>query len=328
MKSNLLRLFGLAMLAVILQGCSHPKPGFWVNDKIDPDKRAKLHELNNLVFKDIKARDDKHIRSFLSKELLDAKSLNREVELIGNYLKKDDYELYNEYYVVNKWHDQDTIKLPVTGINSYSLYYKGLEKEMYIAFYLPKTGNAKKMITVIYCNYSYGWKVAKFGLAFYTINNKTAPELYNLAKEELSKGYLSDAVTTIDLAKSCLVPSEVWKYPQEDQIGAFSNSLVVMANNKFKEPFIINVPTHPRIFRVFNEKTPDEYYYPEIYYLSSIKLKDTIAIRKEYMAVKKEIGKTIPGIDKDKKFLFFGVFNERPTFKKPVDHFDITDKLQ
>jgi len=63
---------------------------------------------------------------------------------------------------------------------------------MYLSFFIPRTGDNKYMISVIYAKYDYGWKISKLDLAPYTINGKTAPELYNLAKEKSGKNYLID----------------------------------------------------------------------------------------------------------------------------------------
>jgi len=320
----------LFILALVLQACSGSgKPGYWVNNQIDSGKREELHKLNNQVFKDIKTEDHLHLKSMLSKELLDKSYLYRQVATISSYLNKNDYTLFKEYYVVNKWRDEDTIKAQGSGINSYSLYYTGLAKEMYMVFYLPKTGISKKMITASYCKYDYGWKLAKLDLELYCMNGKTAPELYNMAKDKMQKNYLSDAVSTMELAYNCLTPSYVWKYPEDSLMRDFNNKLVEQANEKFTFPFMIReLPTHPQIFRVFNQKMPDDVYYPMIYYISSIPLKDTAAVRRENTALKKVIGKVIPGIDKEKKYLYYGAFNQLPSIKVAVDHIDFTDKLQ
>ena len=176
-------LFCLLLLAFVLPGCT-PKSGAWKNEQIDPGKREDFHELNDKVFSAAKANDLIRAKLFMSKELIENTYTRRSVEIAGNHLNDNNYKLLDEYYVVNKYKDADTIKLNKRGINSYSLTYPGTAREMYIAFYVPTHGDKKYMITTIYAKYDYGWKLNDLDLNPYTINGKTAPELYKLAKEQ------------------------------------------------------------------------------------------------------------------------------------------------
>jgi len=323
-----LKLFGLLALLIVLQSCDPGKPGYWKNEQINAGKRADFHQLNEAVFKDLKANDPKHLQSMMSKEMIDDPSNNRVIELISNRLNSNVYSLYDEYYVVNKWRSRDTIVNTSHAINSYNLHYHGAAREMYITYYLPKTGDNKFMITVIYSKYDYGWKLSKLDLEQYTVNGKTAPELFERAKKMEAKSYFSDAATTMVLAHDCLAPSDIWQYPDDSLITGFYIKALQKANSQFKFPLIVSqVPTHPRIYRIANQSM-DAGTYPMIYYLTSIKLKDTAAVKKENEAIKKVIGQVIPGIDKDKKYLLYGAFNERTTGLRTVDRYEVVDKLK
>jgi len=65
-----------------------------------------------------------------------------------------------------------------------------------------------------------------------------------------------------------------------------------------------------------------------IYYQSSINLNDTAAIKKENAAIKRVIGKLIPGIDKDNDYLLYTAFNKLPNSKESVERYEIDDKLR
>jgi hypothetical protein len=43
--------------------------------------------------------------------------------------------------------------------------------------------------------------------------------------------------------------------------------------------------------------------------------------------VKKLIGRAMPGVDIDKKYILYSVFNEKPNGVKTVDHYDVNEKL-
>jgi hypothetical protein len=184
------------------------------------------------------------------------------------------------------------------------------------------------MISAIYCKYDYGWKLNELDVGRYTINGKTAPELFEQAKDYYVRGYLMNALHIAESALNSDRPSNVWSYDHIYEIRDLYEQLLKSANQHYKFPIaVMEVATHPRIIRVFNQTTSDGDF-PMIYYLSSIKLKDTTAIKHENEAIKKVIDKTLPGIDKDKKYVLYSAFNEAPTGIKTVEHFDMTAKLK
>lgn len=326
--AHLLKLSGFLLSVFLLQSCDDETAGSWKNEKIKASKREDFHALNDQAFIDLKANNAKHLHYLMSKELIENNYTLRQVELISNHLKENDYTLLDEYYVVNRWRDNDTITGALKDIKSYNLYYPGTTKEMYIAFFVPKTSPNKYMITMIYGKFDYGWKLGQLDVAPYTINGKTAPELFDLGKEQYDKHYLVDAVNNMALAVSCSRPTDIWQYPDETAMRSFYGKLLNEANDKYNYPIILHqVSTEPRIVRIFTQATPDGTF-PHIYYLSKIKLKDTTALKKENTSVKKVIGKLIPGIDKDKKYLFYSIFNKMPNPNEEVDRYEVKDRLR
>jgi len=320
-------LFGLLLSLLVLPSCSDPKPGTLKNDQIKAGKREDFHALNEQAFADLKANKPKWLHDLLSKELIESNYTDRAVEHISNSLKVSDYTLLDEYYVVNKWKNADTIMNTNAGIHSYDLYYPGTAREMYMAFFVSKTGDDKSLISLVYCKFDYGWKINAMDVSPYTFNGKTAPELFKLAKEQYDKHYLIDAVNTMASADKCLRPVDMWQYPNENDIRSFYGTIVNEANDKYTFPFTIKqVPTQPRIFRIFN-KTIAEGTYPMIYYLTRINLKNTAEVKKENDLVRKAIGQVIPGIDKDKKYILYSAFNKMPSATEEPDSYDVTDKL-
>jgi hypothetical protein len=321
-------LFGTLLFGLFLRSCEGPKEGTWKNDQINAAKREDFHTLTDEAFVELKANNSKHMASFLSKELIDSHYTDRTIEHISNSLKGSDYVLLDEYYVVNKWRDADTIKNTAIGINGYNLYYPGTSKEMYMAFFVPKTGDDKWLISLIYSKFDYGWKISSMDVSPYMINGKTAPELFKQAKEKYDKHYLVDAVNTMASADNCLRPVEIWQYPVETEMRDFYAKIMDEANNQLTFPYTIKeVPTQPRIFRIFNKVIPQGTY-PMIYYLTRINLKNTVEIKKENDLVRKAIGKVIPGIDQDKKYLLYSAFNKMPSASEEPDSYDVTDKLK
>jgi len=214
------------------------------------------------------------------------------------------------------------------GINKYSLQFSQPPHEMYISFYLPKNKQNSYLISIIWSKLNYGWRVTGLSAEPYTRNGYTGPELYNLSKDAYNKGRLIDALLKAQLAGTCMNPIPEWQYPETDSVADFTSRLITLANEKYKFPFVLSqIPTKPKIFRVFNQDN-DEGWFPMVHYLSSIKLKDEAAIRKENVQVRKVIGAVMPGIDLDNKYVQYSAFNELPSVKREVDRVEMTDTLK
>jgi hypothetical protein len=313
----------------MLQSCSN-EIGAWKNDQIKKSNRDELHELNAQVFKYLKANDTKSLEAYLSKELLDDNYTNRLAELAGNQLKADSFINFNEYYVVNKYTGADTINSPKLGVNSFRLVYPGVAQEMYIAMFLPKNTKAanRSMVTAIYANYSYGWKLAKLDVGTYTFNGKTAPELYEQAKQLYKSGYLFSAANTITLATTCSRPNDIWQYLKEDELYEFSKTVINEANQKYHYPIVLTgVSTKPAIIRVYFTSSAQGSY-PTIGYITRVNLKNINAIEKENAEIRKNLDKIIPGINKTAKVILYSAYNEMPVSTRSVAHYDMKDVPQ
>ncbi|OCX51639.1 hypothetical protein BEL04_16595 [Mucilaginibacter sp. PPCGB 2223] len=319
-KSFLTRVIAFCSLAIAFEACMPPAPGFWKNDKISSGKRDDFHDLNKQLFKAILSGHEKEVDLLLSAELL---ASNYNADKAAYYLKSQEYSLRDEYYIVHKYRGHQHLKADA----QYNLDYAVDTEEMYAAFFLPKGGADQQMITVVYGKYKYGWRVSQIEIDPYTINGKTAPQLYLQARADYNKGYFINAVTTMELAVKCLRPAEMWQWVDEDEISKFYTTAMDGANGHCHFPIKVNeVPTTPVIFRVFNQNIA-EGTYPAIYYRSKINLKDTAALRKENTALRKTIGHIFPGITQNNKYLLYSAFNELPTAAKYVKSYDVTDRL-
>jgi len=312
-------------LIFIFQGCTS-EPGVWKNEKINANIRADFHSRNEEIIGDIKLNQIKKVKLFLSPELNQDNSTESLVEHLSNRLNDNKYQLLDEYYLVNKYIDADTVKTAGAGINSYSLIFPEPAREMYVSMYLPKDGENKYLISVVYSKLNYGWRVTGLEAEPYTFNGETSPELFNRAKAAYNKGYLIDAVNTAALAVTCIRPMSGWQYAAQDSLQDFYNRILALANEKYSFPYVLKeVPTKPRMFRVFNQ-TDERGSFPMIQYLTSIPLKDTIALKKENAQIRKIIGRVMPGIDKDKKYVLYSAFNQKPVSTREVERFEMTDK--
>jgi len=320
--------FKLALAIVFLlliQSCELI-PGSWKNEKIKSGKRSDFHDLNTETLSLLKDNDAKGMNRVFSKEMI-AENNARQIELISLRLKENDYKLLDEFYVVHKFKDTDTVHSTGPDINRYGLQYPYITTEMYCAYFVPVKSDNKYMISLIYGKFDYGWKIVKLGLAPYTVNGKTAPELFALAKEQYSKKYIQAALNNVSLANVCFEPGLYWKYPEEFEAGRFYFKVRAEVNAKYRFPFVLKeVATGPMILHVYDDQH-DDGSSPMIYYMTHFPLKDTNAVKKENIAVRKAIDKLMPGLNENNQYISFSAFNERPTGYNTVEHFDMKIKL-
>ncbi|MBS7565998.1 hypothetical protein KHS38_16445 [Mucilaginibacter sp. Bleaf8] len=309
-----------------MQSCS-TGPGVWKNDEISSSKREDFHEMNKELLEALKAGNPQLLENIMSHELLEDHSLNREAHLISLRMKNDNYHMLNEYYMVHDRRGAHSAGGHI-GSDKYTLEYDAVTKEMYMAFFLPEKAQEKMMITAVYCKYEYGWKLYSVNMGRYAQNGKNMPELLRQAGQKLGRHYLVDAINLSTMAGECAGPNSMWHYANEQLVGMIWNKATSEASKEFVYPYIIKqVPTHPRIIRIMNRIEP-EGTFPVIYYQSAVKVTDTAAIRRENQAIQKVIGLAIPGMDKDKKYIYYTAYNEMPNYKKEVNSMDMVQKLQ
>jgi hypothetical protein len=318
----------LLLILLTLNACKH-EPGAWRNDGIDESVRENFSELNKVLFEGLKANNPKLLEKILSKTMLEDVNRVRLIELCSIRMRKGKTVPLDEYYMVHDFNKESSIQSSNHGINSYSIKYLPTTREMYAAFYIVNDGAEEWLLSTIYNKLNYGWKLCELELNPYTINGKTAPELYQLAREQYAKGYLIDAVCTMNMFRNYAAPNVMWIYNRQSIMDEFYSKVIKEAEDTYSKTIVLNqVPTKPYVFRVFNQNVT-EGSFPMVYYMSKINLQDTIAIKREFISVKEHIGNILPGIDKDKKYLFYTIFSEKSGAKKMYqDHINYTDKLK
>jgi hypothetical protein len=244
-------------------------------------------------------------------------------------MKDGEFTALDEFYIVNppgaKGHD--SISVTNHGVNNYRIKYDATQPETYTGFFVQKGVPNGALVTVTYSKLDYGWKLTALETEPYTMNGKTAPELYELAKDCRIKGYLFDVANLMGEASSCMQPSLNWTYPDAKAMAKFSAIALIDANRRYRFPYTIEVSTQPRIISIQTRRTK-EGVFPEIYYQSKIKLSNTTGLQKENMEVRKALITAMPGIDKNKKYVYYSVFNKLPSSYESVDRYETIDTLK
>lgn len=313
----------MALLPVILMSCGGT--GYRKNEQISQGKRDDMQKLNKQAFELIKKGDTKTLESLLSKELIETSNTDAKVRNMGHALVVDSFVRFDEYYVKNKYLKKDTIKSQLKTSGSYSLIYPPVAQEMYFSMFIPadKQVPNQQLVTLVYAKYSYGWKICFMDMKPYGFNGKSAQELYEAAKTQYANGQLMDAVNNATLATNCMRPNEAFVYDNEAKVYSFLDKVAAEANKAYKYPIAMaDVPTRPYIFS-FSNKLTRQGNFPLITYITKIKLKDTAAVEKENLLIRKALSKLMPGIDKNNKFIYYLAYNQQPSAENYLERYDI-----
>jgi hypothetical protein len=328
--SKIKKILLVIMAVSFLTGCNLGTLKMWKNGNIDSKKKEQIKALNDKLFAAITSNDVTSIRNLMSDKLLEKADGNLEqlIFQISASFQSDNYKILDEYNVHNsKANMNTTLPSGLSNDNDYRLKYVALNKETYVSLLLPTGLDNDLLITVIYGNYNNQWKINILQFGQYSLFGKNATQYYKLAKENYEKSHLIDAVNYIGLSQQCLKPAELFQYQIEKDINEFYEKVMKEINSKFTFPLTLdNINSKPKVFRIYPEMI-DEGIYPMVFYLSEINLKDTVSLRIENEKVKMEVGKLFSGIDKDKKYVFYSVFNEFPNDNKIVERYGFIDKL-
>ncbi|MFD0794912.1 hypothetical protein ACFQZX_14895 [Mucilaginibacter litoreus] len=328
MKStlNLFKPLLIFFAAITFFSCS-TETGIWRKEQIKDGQRDELHNLTGKIFKAILTKDDRTFSNYLSKEMLSGYYYNKLSSQVYDQLMRDSLVLFDEFYVLNKYLNADTITVK-NGNNSYKLIYNGDPQEMYIAMYLPKKKLPDQYLTtLVYGNFDYGWKLKDINVTPYKINSKTAPELYQQATDDYTRGNVFAAANTMQLARSCSRPNSYWQYDNETDLYNFAAKVSNEVNTTYHFPLKVEaVKSGPSIFRIYNN-TYNEGTFPNVCYITKLSLTDTAALVKENKSIRGVINSLLPGIESGTPYIVYSAFNKMPSYSEAVPHYEFKIKL-
>ncbi len=321
-------LFFLALL--IFQSCNLSTSKFEKDQSIDAATRQEIKALNDKLFNGLTNNNLVTVQSLMSSGLLNkfGNDPNKMTDLIS---KKDidNYSILDEYNI----QASDTainIILPSGNSedNDYVFTFKSPNKDSYVSLLLLNSFGNQFLLVAAYGKYQNDWKlnILKFGQ--YSFFGKTAFDYFQMAQESIKKSYLIDAVNNISLSSVLLQPAGPYlQFVKEKQIKELGDSLSQEVNAKYQFPITLsNIDTKPQVFRIFPQVIK-EGFFPMVYYHTDINLKDTTTLKLENLKIRKEVDSIFPGINKDKRFVFYWGFNEMPDGQKEVEHYGFLDSL-
>lgn len=215
-----------------------------------------------------------------------------------------------------------------TGDNDYNLNFKIYNRETYISLIVYPGLNDKSLITAIYSKYGKRWQLDFIHVGLFSVFGETAIDLYNQAKKNSVNGDLIDAAVSFRLAQQTASPAEkAFVYNKFSEMKDFGTKFYQQIRVKFPLPMKIpGVTTATQMFDI-EPAVLNDGIYPVISYVSAIKVQMLNPLTEENEQVKKAILKMSPGVNKNKKLVFFNVYNQFPNGKTPVDEYRFVWKV-
>lgn len=327
MKSHFLLLI---LISLVLQNCNVVTSNTLQNENIESDLKKEIEELDKKVLEAITTNNTTILKELMSDTLKQkAENLDQLIEQISGAVKNPEYYVLDQYYIKNSAIGiTNTLTSGTNDQNDYTIQYQALNEEMFVSLVISENNSEKFLIMNIYGKYPEGWRLNILQFGQYTIEGKSAPEIYAQAKLKYDKGYFIDAFLEMTLGSQVLNPAKFWKYKKEDEIKEF----IEMSNAKVKNEYIFpltlqELDTKPRVVNIFLQQIT-EGYFPMIEYLTEIDLSDTSETKLENDRIHNIIGDVFNGIDKNKKYLLYKAYNDLPNGKTAVPTYGFVQAME
>ena len=312
----------LILITITFSSCNVGTYGNQRNDNIDEKLRREIRKLDKKIIDGIANNKPSKIKSLLSDKLIEksGSDISKYIDQVNNFVKSNNYNILDQYYVNNSTTGiGNTLISGVDGVNDYTLNYRALNKEMFISLLLTDNGMDKILITNIYGKYPDGWKLNILQFGQYTVNNKTATELYNQAKKEYENKYLVDATNNMLLSSQVSNPGNGYiKYNKSKEMENFYDKLLIEIKEKYAFPITMDkIESKPKIINILPQRM-EEGYFPMVNYVTKIDLTDTLKIRIENDKINNNIDNLFTGLTKNKKYVFYKAFSSMPNGKNKI----------
>lgn len=320
----------LVLSIITLQSCNFHSTGTFKNENIDRRKREEIKALNDKLFQAIENKDLVVINTLLSDTLKKTVNVEQFVSSFITNLTLKNYSILDEYNMISSDEKEDChYSSDNLGVNDYEIKFTPLNKEIYTSLILSKEQDNEFLILVGYGKYGEEWKVNMLYSGQHRLFGKTAPEYYQLAKKLHEKSNLVDAVNYSNVAKQLLkIKTEFFQFKNQKEMAEFFDKASADLNKKYTFPLTLSeLPSKPEIYAISVQLGNGDIA-PRVSYKSIININDEATLKNENENVKKEVAKLFPGIDQQKKYIFYMVSNEFPEEGKVAEQFGFVDTLK
>jgi hypothetical protein len=314
-----------SFLSIFITSCN--LSGVWKDDHIDPNIKAKIHELDYQIIDGFIANNPDKVFPICSDKLLEQGKSNLLILIQQSKqdisFSKNNFKILNEFYQKNSSSKAMTNVISgFSGDHDYTINYEAQNSEMFVTVGYFDKGLNQTSLTLIYGKSDKEWKLYVLLVGTLRMMNMDAFDWYNLGKSDYEKGYFIDAINDLVIANKLLKPAnEFFQYHKEKEIQEFGQKVMTEINTKYTFPMTVDyVKTKPQIFGI-SPQPLNEGYFPMIAYTTSIDIHDTVSLSKECNEIHSKIGQLYHGIDKNKKWILYMAFKSLPSGNIPVENY-------
>ena len=325
---KLFRLLIVFTAAIALQSCGGDSTVSKANNKIDPTLRAIIKEKNDSLLDALSNSNNKALLRLASPEFTD--DMYRKLDKVIWPFRKG--QLTMEYTVFDEYHNKHA-SFPKnedmeSKDHSYTFKFTNKHAETYVSL-LRFTSNVADnyLLTIMYARIGKEFKIIHTDLGGLGLYEKTAHDYYTMAKDAKEKGFMLDAITYMNTAASLSDPSgTMLVYDEAEKIPQYVKLWKPQVDRDFKLPTLLeNVKTKPSVIDISTAKNNDEI--SQVFmYTTKIPITDTISLRKEYEEIRVEVKKLFPGINFNKRYMYYRAYNGKPASREDVAFYGFTDK--
>jgi len=290
------------------------------NAEIELKLRQEISEIKNELFEGIKNRDYDKVSKLISPKLFEVKDFDLKsfVNQASTLLDKHDFLIADQYLSILKKIGKESKATIVPSLTDKSKFIINnltfFGKESYNLFLKSTNPGWQHLSFISLSKFNGKWKINIIHFGDYSINNLTAPKLYNLGKKAKSKNRLSSCVVYSWGINKFLRPAPYLQYIDEQKYIKFVESSVSEMSAKFKFPFKIDGIT---IFGFQTETTNDVGLIPTVLYITDKDLNNPV-LDEEAKQLKDEILEKFYGLDQDFDYIIMKAYNEIPSDPKKI----------
>lgn len=290
---------------ITLHSCT-PSSTVQTNEKIDVKLRNTIKSQTDSVFEAITTSNQKIYKAVASDDFFNhlQASTRNVVMPFRNGFFRPEFTPYKDYHVTGKRAAKVTIPSEKEG---FTFSYVPDKDETYVKLIKVSSHQFDYLIALIYGNYDKHWKLQKMELIFLGNFGQTVQDMYNTAKKKEADDYVLDAYVFASAANDCVREEhENLTWNDKAAIEDYYKALDEQVNDTYKFPIALNsIISKPTLLEIKAQVIYPETV-PAIFYHTSISKEDTVALKRENVAIRAEVKKIFKGLNFNKSMVYRG----------------------
>ncbi|KGO92314.1 hypothetical protein [Flavobacterium subsaxonicum] len=287
-----------------LYSCSSPVVE--TDEKIDAKLRNTLKTKTDSVFEAVTTSNQKIYKAVASDDFFKhlQASIRNVVMPFRNGFFKPEFTVYKQYHVTTTRGEKIDIPSDKEG---FTFSYVPDQTETYVSLLKVSSHQFDYLIALIYGNDNNQWKLYQMDLMFLGNFNQTVQNMYDTAKKKEADGYLLDAYVFASAANDCVREEhQNLSWNNKAAIEDYYKALDEQVNETYKFPIALNsIISKPTLLEIKAQVIYPETV-PAIFYHTSISKEDTIALKRENVAIRAEVRKIFKGLNFNKSMVYRG----------------------